>query len=185
MWIFFTFYNNGPIENISTSSLGYGYHLFLVAKKLCYSGNTYKQYKYRVIQNCVGWEGWDKAWFIRSTKSSNTYFNFEILKHLQQILAFLINWDTKLLYHVYTSSHVFGSIHLNFIHCCLPKNLRNWVSCKWFFEVRSQWFLEFFSLSLKKVQFNFKVVLDMWLLCCGSWCAELGCPLDMFIVFHA
>ena len=138
-----------------------------------------------VIQNCVGWEGWDKAWFIRSTKSSNTYFNFEILKHLQQILAFLINWDTKLLYHVYTSSHVFGSIHLNFIHCCLPKNLRNWVSCKWFFEVRSQWFLEFFSLSLKKVQFNFKVVLDMWLLCCGSWCAELGCPLDMFIVFHA
>ena len=129
--------------------------------------------------------GLGQTWFIRSTKSSNTYFNFEILKHLQQILAFLINWDTKLLYHVYTSSHVFGSIHLNFIHCCLPKNLRNWVSCKWFFEVRSQWFLEFFSLSLKKVQFNFKVVLDMWLLCCGSWCAELGCPLDMFIVFHA
>ena len=131
--------------------------------------------------------GLGQIWFIRSTKSSNTYFNFEIFKHLQQILAFLINWDTKLLYHVYTSSHVFGSIHLNFIHCCLPKNLRNWVSCKWFFEVRSQWFLEFFSLSLslKKVQFNFKVVLDMWLLCCGSWCAELGCPLDMFIVFHA
>ena len=47
--IFFTFYNNGPIENISTSSLGYGYHIFLVAKKLCYSGNTCKQYKYPVI----------------------------------------------------------------------------------------------------------------------------------------
>ena len=111
-----------------------------------------------------------------------------ILKYLSncsKFLSCLINWDTKLPYHVYTSSHVFGSIHLNFIHCCLPKNLRNWVSCKWFFEVRSQWFLEFFSLSLKKVQFNFKVVLDMWLLCCGSWCAELGCPLDMFIVFHA
>ena len=82
-----------------------------------------------------------------------------------------------------TSSHVFGSIHLNFtlLPAKKPGKLGH-VTSDFSLDLHDFWIFSSCE-TWKKIQFNFKVVGCDY--CAAAAGAELGCPLDMFIVFHA